>query len=67
MSPRWIMIGASTAKFTSAPNNTLVATRIPISPPTPSIAASSVKRKPSCRTSVPMIFGIQRLNFAAAL
>ncbi len=35
MSPRAIMIGASTRKFTPVPSTTLVATRIPIKPADP--------------------------------
>ena len=59
MSPAWIMIGARMTKLMKAPSRQLVATAIPMRPPTPSIAASSVRRSPSWRMSVPRIVGIQ--------
>ena len=62
MSPAWIMSGARTTKLMNAPSRQLVATAMPIRPPTPSIAASSVRRRPSWRMSVPRIVGIQPLT-----
>lgn len=47
MSPAWTMIGVRMTKLTKAPSRQLVATAMPISPPTPSIATSSVSRRPS--------------------
>ncbi len=57
MSPARIVIGARITKLTNAPSSTLVATAMPMSPPTPSIAASSVRRRPRTRRSVPRIVG----------
>ena len=57
MSPAWIMIGARITKLTNAPSRQLVAIAMPMRPPTPSIAASSVRRRPSWRMSVPRIVG----------
>ncbi len=67
MSPAWIMIGARITKFTNAPSRQLVATAMPMRPPTPSIAASSVSRKPSWRMSVPRIVGMYWLALPTAV
>ena len=47
MSPCWIIIGARITKLMNAPSRQLVATRMPIRPPTPNMEKSSVSRSPS--------------------
>ena len=60
MSPCRIMSGARMTKLMNAPSRQLVATRMPIRPPTPTIDRSSVSRSPSWRKSVPRMDGVQR-------
>ena len=57
ISPCSIMIGASTTKLMTMPRRQLVATAIPMSPPIPHMARSSVRRSPSWRMSVPRMRG----------
>ena len=61
------MSGARTMKLITVPRITLVATRMPISPPTPIMAASIPRRRPSVLKSVPRIFGVQSWYLAASM
>ena len=57
ISPSEIMIGTTITKLSTAPMSRLTAVRIPIRPPAPIMAKSSVGESASWRMSTPASFG----------